>query len=116
MHELALGLSVLHGKGIIHRDLSMNNVLVNVNQFNDRTVFYITKVVICDYGQARLMNERAYHLVQYVVTDELQRAWDPNRQVKRGDIIKEQRKALTHTTYLGKLNYRPPENLYRNEN
>jgi len=112
MHELALGLSVLHGKGIIHRDLSMNNVLVNVNQFTDNTIFYITKVVICDYGQARLMNERAYHLVQYVVTDELQRAWDPNRQVKRGDIIREQRKALTHTTYLGKLNYRPPENLY----
>ena len=72
MHELALGLSVLHGKGIIHRDLSMNNVLVNVNQFTDNTIFYITKVVICDYGQARLMNERAYHLVQYVVTDELQ--------------------------------------------
>ena len=42
----------------------------------------------------------------------VQRAWDPNRQVKRGDIIREQRKALTHTTYLGKLNYRPPENLY----
>ena len=73
MHELALGLSILHGKDIIHRDLSMNNVLINASNAGfmqngkSENHFFVTKVVICDYGQARLMHERRYHQdgVQY---------------------------------------------------
>ena len=53
-HDISLALSFLHSNGIVHRDLSSNNVLMIVN----------IRAKVTDFGMARLgdMNPQATHL------------------------------------------------------
>lgn len=46
MHQIFLGLDFLHQKGIMHRDLKTQNILINKEGV----------IKICDFGQAKMIN------------------------------------------------------------
>ena len=54
LHDIALALTFLHAKGIVHRDLSSNNVLMISN----------VRAKVTDFGMAKLddLNPRMSHL------------------------------------------------------
>ena len=80
-YELALGLAFIHQNGIIHRDLSLDNVLVKSENGQLR-------VVITDFGHSRfLTRDRGTH-------------WGHVNEHGRG---------LTAPGEIGKNSYRPPE-------
>ena len=53
-HDIAMALAFLHSNGIVHRDLSSNNVLMVAGE----------KAKVSDFGMAKLMDARQSHVLQ----------------------------------------------------
>jgi len=86
-YDLTLGLHFLHSRNIIHRDISTNNILVDIK--NNK----IHRALISDFGQSRHMQDKiSTHFSAKSI------------QLKLS--------GLTQPSYLGKIHVRPPEGLY----
>ena len=86
-YDLTLGLHFLHSRNIIHRDISTNNILVDIK--NNK----IHRALISDFGQSRHMQEKISTPFS-------------------AKTIQLKLSALTQPSYLGKIHFRPPEGLY----
>lgn len=87
MYQVILAIDYIHHLGIVHRDISPDNIFVNLDQ---------RRLVISDFGQARFYVEYAGR----VTTEK----YVKNEQARM-------RSGLTHPGLLGKIHYRPPEGL-----
>lgn len=60
MHQLCYALTDLHHTGVIHNDLKLDNVMVEVGRSYDDL-----RVRIIDFGMATLEGEAPYHNIPY---------------------------------------------------
>ena len=86
MYQVLLGLNYIHSLGIVHRDISPDNIFIDWNSDKAKR-----RVVISDFGQARFFKE--YHC-------------DPEIYALQQNVGE-----LTSPKVLGKINFRPPEGL-----
>ena len=86
MYNVLLGLAYIHSLGIVHRDISPDNIFVNWD--DDRSK---RRIVISDFGQARFYREYTTEPERFAIDDAAQ--------------------SLTNPRVLGKINFRPPEGL-----
>lgn len=90
MYQIVLGIDYIHHLGIVHRDVSPDNVFITWGDNGNK------RVVISDFGQARFYVEYAGSKYAENFTREQ-------------DLRK--RASLTNPALLGKIHYRPPEGL-----
>jgi len=93
MYKTILGLDFIHHLGIVHRDISPDNIFLNWQDGNSRP----TRIVISDFGQARFYIEYKCSTL-------------PERYA-RTRAISRQKASLTHPHLIGKIHFRPPEGL-----
>ena len=88
-YDLTLGLHFLHHRNIIHRDISTNNILVDLKDNR------VSRVLISDFGQSR------HCPMSESVDGKMSAAY-----------IESELNGLTVPSYLGKIHFRPPEGLF----
>lgn len=104
-HEVCHGLYNLHSLGIIHRDLSDDNILVSWNFENPNK----SRIVISDYGHARFLNETFSTKKSNATPEQIAQAYIKsfeNRSSMEPSSVK-----FTAPNHVGKIHYRPPEGL-----
>ena len=105
MHEVCHGLYHLHSLGIIHRDLSDDNILVSWD-VNSPTS---SRIVISDYGQARFLNETFSTTDSNATPEQIAEAYLKSFSNKRA--MEPSEVQFTAPSNVGKIHYRPPEGL-----
>ncbi|KAF1745610.1 hypothetical protein GCK72_022057 [Caenorhabditis remanei] len=61
LYQLVTILEEIHTRGIVHRDIKLNNIIVSHPRSNDNSVY----LIICDYGQARqYRNEEGQRIME----------------------------------------------------
>lgn len=65
LFDIVIGLALLHDNGIAHMDLSLENIMLNVQRQKDGTIFYAyaDKVCIIDFGQRLPIRKKGGQLI-----------------------------------------------------
>ncbi|KAK5987852.1 hypothetical protein PT974_11986 [Cladobotryum mycophilum] len=78
--DIVTGLKTLHARGIAHRDLHMNNVLVESNSYPDSNDIEFT-ALLADLGEGKILNPLTTSTSSYNLGSPLQQV-----DAKKGDI------------------------------